>query len=356
MDAVSPTVGITGMNATDNPAPGVAVARSLRDAAEFGGRLIGLGYDALDPGFYARGLLDAAAILPFPSAGREAVLAKLAEVKARLGLDVLIPTLDSELRALAALAPELERIGIATFSPRADSLEAASKAELPELARRAGFRVPESEALNSVDALPRVVRRLGLPIVIKGVFYGASIAHTEADAVSAFHHFVATWGLPVIAQKYVRGEEYNVAALGDGKGGTVGAVAMRKMALTDKGKGWAGVTIDDPELLRVSESLIGALAWRGGLEVEFLKDSDSGVAYVAEVNPRFPAWVYLATGAGQNLPWANVRLALGAPVSRLGAYRVGTLFVRISLDQIAELSRFGELASVGVADLREKQS
>lgn len=355
MARITATVAITGMNATDNPAPGVAVARSLRAEAEFGGRLVGLGYDPLDPGFYAEGLLDAAAILPFPSAGRGAVLDRLLQVKARVGLDVLVPTLDSELRAVAALAPQLARAGIATFSPRAESLEAASKAELAALGRRAGFQVPESEALTSVDALPRVVKRLGLPVVVKGVFYGASIVHTEEDAVSAFHHFVATWGLPVIVQKYVRGEEYNVAALGDGAGGTVGAVAMRKMALTDKGKGWAGVTIDDAELLEVTEAVIAALRWRGGLEVELLKDTESGTAYVAEINPRFPAWVFLATGAGQNLPWQNLRLALGQPAVRLAPYRVGTLFVRISLDQVADLSRFGELASVGLVGAREKQ-
>lgn len=353
MDLASVTVGITGMNATDNPAPGVAVARSLRDAPDFGGRIVGLGYDALDPGFYRRGLLDAAAILPFPSAGREAVLGRLLEIKARLGLDVLLPTLDSELRAVALLSERLEANGVCTFSPRVASIEAVSKAELPELARSAGFRVPESEAISSADALPRTLRKLGLPAVIKGVFYGASIVHSEADAVSAFHHFVATWGLPVIVQQFVRGEEYNVAALGDGEGNLVGAVPMRKMALTDKGKGWAGVTIDDPELLRVSETVVGALRWRGGLEVEFMRDTASGALYVAEVNPRFPAWVYLATGAGQNLPLANVRLALGLPTPRFGAYRVGTLFVRISLDQISELERFGSLASSGLVELSE---
>jgi len=190
-------------------------------------------------------------------------------------------------------------------------------------------------------------------VVIKGVFYGASIVHTEADALAAFHHFVATWGLPVIVQRYVKGEEYNVAALGDGSGETIGAVPMRKMALTEKGKGWAGVTIDDRELLAITEKVVGALSWRGGLEVEFLKDGASGQLLVAEVNPRFPAWVYLATAAGQNLPWANVLLALGQKVEPFVGHDVGTLFVRISIDQIASLSEFGALASLGVVELPE---
>lgn len=341
------------MNATDNPAPGVAVARSLREAPGFNGTIVGLGYDALDPGFYAKGLLDAAAIMPFPSAGRDATLHRLLEVQSRFGLDVLIPTLDSELRAVAALEPELRAAKIATLVPRIDSVDAASKPRLNELGAKAGFPVPESEAISTASAIPRLVGQFGLPIVIKGVFYGASIVYTEADAVQAFHHFVASWGLPVIVQRFIKGEEYNVAGLGDGRGNTIGAVAMRKMALTEKGKGWAGVTIDDERLVEVTERVVGALNWRGGLEVEFIKDSDGEKVYVAEVNPRFPAWVHLATAAGQNLAAACVDLALGQPVEKMRGYRVGTMFVRISIDQIAELERFGRIASTGLADLEE---
>ena len=86
--------------------------------------------------------------------------------------------------------------------------------------------------------------------MVKGVYYGATVAHSEADAMAAFHRFAAQWGVPVIVQRFISGEEYNVAALGDGQGNLVGAVAMRKMMLTDKGKGWCGVAIDNPELVR----------------------------------------------------------------------------------------------------------
>ncbi len=348
MEKLEATVAITGMNATDNPAPGVAVARCLRDEPGFSGRIIGLGYDPLDPGFYARGLLDGGAVMPYPSAGREAMLAQLLRVQKAFGLDVLLPTLDSELRAVARIEGQLERYGIRTFAPRLESIEAVSKAQLFRLGQRSGFPVPESEAIVGAEHIPRLIERFGLPIVVKGVYYGASIAHSEVDAVAAFHQFVASWGLPVVVQRFVRGEEYNVAGLGDGEGALVGAVAMRKMMLTDKGKGWAGVTVGDPELVELSRRVARALRWRGGLEVEFLKESATGRLFVAEVNPRFPAWVYLAAGAGQNLPYACAELALGQQVSHpLPPYRVGVQFVRISLDQIGDLSTYSQLSSSG---------
>jgi carbamoyl-phosphate synthase large subunit len=339
------TVAVTGMNATDNPAPGVAVCRSLRDSAELEGRIIGLGYDALDPGFYAPGLVDAGAILPYPSAGREALLSRLRELRQAFGIEVLLPTLDSELRPLAAIERELQAVGIATHIPRLESLDLVSKVGLPDLGRRSDFRVPDSEAITSAEPIGRLVDRLGLPLVVKGVYYGATIAHTEAEAVAAFHRFAASWGLPVIVQRFIDGEEYNVVALGDGEGRTVGAVPMRKMALTDKGKGWSGVTIADNELVETTERVVAGLRWRGGLEVECLREAASHTLYVAEINPRFPAWVYLATGAGQNLPAASVKLALGHQVPPFEPYRVGTQFVRISLDQIGDLQTYAALSS-----------
>ena len=45
MDGVS--IAVTGINASDNPAPGVGVAKSLKADAELGARVIGLAYDAM---------------------------------------------------------------------------------------------------------------------------------------------------------------------------------------------------------------------------------------------------------------------------------------------------------------------
>jgi carbamoyl-phosphate synthase large subunit len=159
--------------------------------------------------------------------------------------------------------------------------------------------------------------------------------------------------VPVVVQRFIPGEEYNVAAVGDGEGGLVGAVAMRKMMITDKGKGWSGVTVDNPALLDMTRAVVTALQWRGPLEVEILRHKDSGELNVVEINPRFPAWVHLSTGAGQNLPYACALLALGHPAPPMPAYRSGVLFVRISLDQISDLSTFEQLTASGLMRPRQ---
>ena len=73
----------------------------------------------------------------------------------------------------------------------------------------------------------------------------------------------------------------------------------------------------------------------------------NGEYHLIEINPRFPAWVYLSAGAGMNLPYAAVDLALGRKPSIASEYTVGTLFVRISIDQIARIEDFQSMVTTG---------
>ncbi len=331
-------IAVTGLNATDNPAPGVGVLRALQDARPRD-RRIGLGYDALDPGIYAQGLMSDVFLLPYPSQGLDPLLARIEYVHARVGLDVIIPTLDSELPAFIEAAPRLRQLGIATVLPSREQLELRSKAQLASLGARSGINVPATAVLTSLSELASVHLRVPYPFFVKGVFYGATLAKNHDAAVAAFHKFAHEWGLPIIVQTAVPGDEVNVVALGDGEGGLVGAVAMKKLLITDKGKGWAGVTIRDQALMDLTRTFMASTHWRGGCELELIRDH-SGVYHLIEINPRFPAWVYLSAAAGINLPALLVDLSCGKRVKPRVDYELGKLFVRISLDQIATLEDF----------------
>lgn len=349
MDLFDKTIAVTGLNATDNPGPGVAVIRSLRADPRFTGAIIGLAYDAFDPGLYLPGLIDGAMLIPYPSAGRQALLQRLAYAKQRFDIDVLIPTLDSELPALLDHEDELRALGIDTFLPTRAQYDMRSKARLYELAEQHGIPVPRAEVLVESSPLYTLHQRFDFPVVVKGVFYGASICRTVDEAVHAFHKAAAEWGVPVIVQEFVSGEEFNVCAVGDGEGNTVGAVAMKKLMLTKAGKGWAGVTINDPDLLDLSERIIAALRWRGPCEIEVMRDP-SGAFHLMEINPRFPAWCDLSAGAGQNLPMAVARWATGEAVEPLPPYEAGMAFVRISIDQVVPISALEALSTLGEVD------
>ena len=339
------TVGVTGLNATDNPGPGVAVIRALRDA-DPNIRLVGLAYDALDPGVYATELLRDIFMLPYPSQGLTAFWSRLEYIHSKVGLDVIIPTLDAELPAFLDLEPKLRELGIKTLLPTREQFTLREKGRLAALGIKSGILVPPTAVVNTIEELSRVHHRVPYPLFVKGLYYGATLAHSYDEATHAFYKVVAQWCIPVVVQGQISGEEFNIFALGDGEGGLVGAVGMKKLVLTDKGKGWAGITVNDPALLHVAKQFMSATSWRGPCEIELMRDKN-GQYHLIEINPRVPAWVYLSAGAGMNLPYAAVELALGRKPSVGTEYTVGTLFVRISIDQIARIEDFQNMVTTG---------
>lgn len=341
MTTITATVAITGMNArADNPGPGLAIARCLKEAPEFKGRIIGLGYDALDPGLYLDEYCDASYLLPYPSSGDEAFLDAFGRIHQLEKIDIFIPCLDAELPGIVRLTPLLDEWGIRHFLPTQEQLQLRSKDRLMELAEYAGIECPEVKTLSNPAFFSQCEEKgWTYPLVVKGLFYGAKIVKNAEQASSAFHQLAAQWGLPILVQRFATGTEYNLTALGDGHGNMLGAVMMKKMALTDKGKAWSGVTIFDQALHDASAALIRAINWRGPLEVEVMRDPH-GHYQLIEINPRFPAWIYLSAGVGRNLPLTLIQLICGETPEEFPPPKPGVMFIRHAVENIVPLEKF----------------
>ena len=340
------TVAVTGIHLGENPQPGPGVIRSLRDAMGGEVRIVGLAYDALDSSLYAPGLLDEAFLVPYPSAGPETYFNRLAEIHEQVPLNAIIPCLDLELPVLDEIRDDLTAKGIRTFLPRREDLANRGKDRLSVLARRVGILTPETHSVTEEQSLAFLADRLGFPFVLKGLHCDAEIVHSASDAVTQFRRLAAKWGLPLLAQRYVEGEEFDVACLGDGLGEMCGAVAMRKTMLTRMGKAWGAVTIDDPELIDAARRVVQTLRWRGGCEIELLRER-RGHIHLIEVNPRFPAWVYLATAAGVNLPLGLLRLAAGERLDPFEKARAGVIYVRHAAETTGTLEEMDALMTRG---------
>lgn len=345
------TVAITGMNAIpDNPGPGLAVARCLRESESFRGRILGLGYDALDPGLYQDDICDAAYLLPYPSAGAEALAERLREIAAAGRIDAVIPCLDAELANFDAILDQLENLGVRTLMPGRAALAARAKDRLAELCQQLGIICPETRLVTDPAFFDRIDEwGWDYPLVVKGLYYDARVAHNRDMARGALHSIAAQWGYPVLVQPLVRGHEVNLAGLGDGRGGLIGPVMMRKQAITDKGKAWAGIAIADSALEQLAKRLVRALRWRGPLEVEALVGEDGELSLV-EINPRYPAWVYLSHGVGRNLPELQLRLMAGEAPPELAPPRPGTLFIRQAEERIVALEEYASLTTTASLD------
>ncbi len=342
------TIGVTGLNNTDNPGPGVPVIRGLKDSAIFDARIIGLAYENLEPGVYMEGLLDKTYMIPYPSEGTEAFLERIEYIHSKERIDVIIPNFDAELYTFMKASSRMKELGISTFLPTLEQYEARSKASLPDFGKQYGLDVPDSVSITNHADIIKLDRekRFEYPLMVKGKFYDAYVAYNSEQIMNHFNRISAKWGLPVIIQEFVKGTEVNVVALGDGIGNTIGAVPMRKQYITDKGKAWGGITLDDKKMLDLTHKVIRETRWRGGMELELIR-TNNGRYYIIEINPRIPAWVYLAVGAGQNLPEALVQLALGIKVKPFRDYKKGLMFVRYSYDIICDLHKFETLSTSG---------
>lgn len=340
------TVAVTGLNAVDSPGPGVAVIRGIRDCADFDVRIIGLSYESLEPGIYMEGIADKVYQIPYPAAGTETLLSRIEYIHAIEKIDVIIPNFDAELYNFIKISPQLKELGIATFLPTNEQFESRDKVNLFKFGEKHGFLIPKDKTIYDVSELPSVAKDFGYPLVVKGKYYEATIAYTLEQAQKAFHKLNAKWGLPIIVQEFISGTEVNIAALGDGQGNTISAIPMRKLFITDKGKAWAGITLEEQSLIDLAEKFISATNWKGGFEIEIMRTQE-GKPYIMEVNPRFPAWIYLTVGAGQNQPASLVKLALGEKVTPYTSYAVGKLFIRYAWDLITDVSEFQKISAFG---------
>jgi len=336
-------IAVTGLNNTDNPGPGVPVIRALRDSKEFDVRIIGLAYENLEPGIYMHDIVDKTYRIPYPSEGSDVLIKRVLAINIKDKIDILIPNFDAELMAFMKARDILLNAGIRTFLPELKQFEERHKTNLPEFGRKYKVNVPVSNPVTTQTELKEIIEEYDYPVVIKGKFYDAYIANNYEQAALYFHKISAKWGLPVVIQEFIRGTEVNVVALGDGNGNTIGAVPMRKLYITDKGKAWSGITLDDNKMLDLTHHIINATKWRGGMELELIKTDDQKF-YLIEINPRIPAWVYLAVGAGQNLPEALIKMALGMEVKPFTEYRKGVIFVRYSFDLITDIKEFEKLS------------
>ncbi len=332
------TIGISGINAADNPGPGVGVARSLREDDSLDVKILGLAYDALEPGIYLDWLIDKTFLLPYPSEGPGPFMKRIFEIKKEHGLDFIIPSLDSELPIYTRFRSEFENRGIGLFIPDDAQYQLRDKVNIPHVAKKIGIKAPKTHILYSWDQLTTAMDLLGLPLMVKGSFYGAHLSQTPGEAMKNFNKLSAEWGFPVLAQGLIKGEEINLVGVGDGKGNMIGQVSVKKLSTTSLGKIWTGVTIKNQALLRAANRFVDHFQWKGPFELECMVNGAD--LYLIEINPRFPAWSYFATGVGVNLPGDMIRTALNLPARGKKAYEAGKLFIRYTYETVCNMDRF----------------
>ncbi|NOX35538.1 MAG: biotin carboxylase [Deltaproteobacteria bacterium] len=332
-------VGVTGLNMTDSPAPGVAVMRCIKEGFKNHFTGIGFGYDSMDAGLYEKQFFKHVYLLPYPSEGPANLLERILKIHEKTPMDVIVPTLDAELFNFISIRKDLHKEGIMTFFPTREQFELCSKVKLHELGEKSNILVPKTSVEKELKKVSTGIEKIGFPLMVKGIYYDAYLAYSYDEVYRFARKIISKWGMPIILQKHVKGVELDVAALGDGKGGCIGYVPMRKLIITDKGKGWAAVTIEDKKIASLLDRFFLLTKWQGPVELEIIKKEESRDYYLIEINNRFPAWIYLAKAAGINLPYLTVMMAKGEPVKKNKSHKIGIIYNRGTCDLVFDMKQ-----------------
>jgi len=231
--------------------------------------------------------------------------------------------------------------------PGRELLTRCGKARLPGLAAECGVAVPETAVARDLGEALEQAGRIGYPVYVKGPYYDATLAGSAATLAAAGGAILADWGPPLIVQEPLTGTEFNVMGLGDGRGGMLGHCAVRKLIISDKGKGNGSVVVLDPRLEEITARMLAHTKWPGPFELEFVRDGRDDAYRLIEINPRFPAWVGFPNMLGVNYPAAWVEWMMTGKCRNLPALEPGTFFLRHQVEVCGRMAQVSGLLGSG---------
>ena len=170
-----------------------------------------------------------------------------------------------------------------------------------------GLAVPETIYFASKDAMDfqEIVSGIGLPFVVKPLDRAGStgvhvISSAEDFSASIAENAAYDYG-PLIAQRFIRGDDVDVSFLA--LGGRMSALAVQQAS------GSRIMFQPNPSLQAMASALAGASAYHGVMHVDARVEEGTGKVWLIESNPRYWASLPAAVWCGLNFVAESIMLA-----------------------------------------------
>jgi carbamoyl-phosphate synthase large subunit len=262
----------------------------------------------------------------------EATLARCIE----MGVDVLIPTCDAELRPLGQARDEFRQAGIELLLAPDPALEVClDKLALAE--RCAGqVPVPRTECLDKVADPDSWT----YPVIVKprtgSGSRGISLVRSSQDLTRL------DASPDYLVQEYLPGVEYSIDVLADVTGHVVASVP-RVRERVDSGVSVAGRTLHDSELEQFGAAVAAAAGLTYVANVQFRRDA-VGRPALLEVNPRFPGTMPLTVASGVDMPLMALDSLRGRPLPDHAGFK-DVAMVRYLEERFVDLGEVQKVAA-----------
>jgi len=329
MDSV--TVFITGAGA-----PGTyGIIKSLRMGAKQEGRKLRIVTADMNPDSYGYHLADNG--YPIPRGDSPDFIPKLLEICRKEKPSVLFSWVDPELLPLSKAKKEFESLGTKVALSSSEAIEAGqNKRRCYEMFRKDGIS-PEFRIARSSAEFRKAVKELGFPkkpvcfkpsvsygmrgfrILRPSASRGEILFREKPDsAVADFEVIMGTLmehekkqGLPeLLVMEYLEGKEYTVDMLLE-RGRPVVTIP-RVRAATKQGISTMAVVERNREVIEKSELVAKRLGLDYNANIQFKYGKDG--AKLIEVQPRLAGTTVACVGAGANLPYLALKIALGEKI------------------------------------------
>jgi len=242
-----------------------------------------------------------------------------------LGSDMLIPTGDAALAAMARHYADLSSL-VHMGCPSPHIVERVlNKALTLDAGRRCGIAVPSTFSLSSPAELDRIAADLTFPVVVKPRERGArSFKVLYFNNHSQLSAALPALG-PVLLQEYCPGVGVGVEMLMH-RGTCVAHFQHRRLKEAPASGGVAVMAISedpDPQLMESSLALLRDLEWDGPAMVEFRLDPATRRPVLMEVNGRYWGTTSLPIQAGIDFPLYHWQLFHGEEPHVPETYAIG---------------------------------
>lgn len=231
---------------------------------------------------------------------------RLIEICERLRIDLVIPTVDTELLPIARRLDEFRAAGTDAVVASVETLETCLDKWALDRRCRDEVRVPATVLVD--DAFnPGAVE---LPVIVKPRSGSGSRGIRQVDDRSGLEELSRDGTL--LVQELLPGPEYSLDVFAT-REGEVLAVVPRERLKVDSGIAITGRTSHDEELQRFGAEVARLIGLTTVANVQ-AKGARGGEPALLEVNPRFPGTMPLTIAAGVDMPKLAVQEALGQGV------------------------------------------
>ncbi len=238
------------------------------------------------------------------------------------GIDLLVPTIDTELEPLALAREDFARQGtLVHVSAPATIAIVRDKVRTIEVLRHAGVPVPQTGSIEAARARPQ---DWNWPLFAKPVGGSAS---RGVHVLEGPHDICAAYDEPMLVQDCLEGPEYTINMYLDEAGTMLCAIAHQRLSVR-AGEVEKGRTLRDSRMIAIAQAVAQALPGaQGVLCFQLIDDARQGPC-VFEINARFGGGYPLADHAGGRFAENLLRRMLGRPQDAAAQWREGVTMVR----------------------------